>query len=140
RAQAQVTEIRDQYPWLEPDGSVVVTGLDSEAVWWTFAGEKGNASLARALADASHSRVSPDSFAIWFEQRLSPSDVEQAIADVRARTPADLLPAVEEEAIEGLKFAECLPPEQATLIVQQRFRDLTAVEHVMDSPLRFVAT
>ena len=140
RAQAQIAEIRNQYPWLEPDGSVVVAGPDSEAAWWTFAGKKGNASLAPALADACHSRVTPDSFAIWFEQRLSPSEVEHAIADVRARNAADLLPAVDEEAIEGLKFAECLPADLSQHVVQQRLRDCAAIECVMNAPWRHVSS
>jgi ATP-dependent Lhr-like helicase len=116
-----------------------VAGPDSEAAWWTFAGEKGNASLAPALADASHSRVTPDSFAIRFEQRVSLSDVERAIAEVRSKNPAELLPAVDEEAIDGLKFAECLPAELALHAMQQRLWDRAAVESVISRPVRIVS-
>ena len=38
RAQNRLREIRGEYAWLRPEGSVVVVNLDRGTEWWTFAG------------------------------------------------------------------------------------------------------
>ncbi|MCE9553886.1 MAG: DEAD/DEAH box helicase [Planctomycetes bacterium] len=137
RAREQLAEIRGHCAWLTSEGSTVVASRESETLWWTFAGQGGNASLAPALATACRGRATPDSFVIRFGQRLSHSDVERAIAEVRSKDPAELLPEVDEEAIDGLKFAECLPAELTLHVLQQRLCDRAAVEHVVGKTIRY---
>jgi len=44
------------------------------------------------------------------------------------------------EAIENLKFSECLPPDIAALVFTSRFSDQRAVEQVLQEPRRVIAS
>ena len=57
RATEQIAEIRHEFGWLESGSTVVLTGRSGEVEWWTFGGTRANAALARALAEATQSRV-----------------------------------------------------------------------------------
>ena len=55
------------------------------------------------------SKVSHDSFTLTFESAVKLQDVERAIGAIRQHDVAEMRPAVDEAAIDGLKFSECLP-------------------------------
>ena len=57
RATGQMEEIRHEFGWLESGSTVVLIGRSGEVEWWTFGGTRVNATLARALTDATRSRV-----------------------------------------------------------------------------------
>ena len=65
--------------------------------------------------------------------------MQQAIEELGARDPATLLPAVSPEALEGMKFSDCLPPALAVHVLGMRMRDPIAVEHVLRTPVRLVS-
>ena len=48
------------------------------------------------------------------------------------------MPQASEQALEGLKFSECLPPELATGVVQVRLSDARSVARVLESSTRIV--
>ena len=50
-----------------------------------------------------------------------------------------LQPAVDERAIHGLKFSECLPIEFALDMLRSRLRDIESVRQIMQWPMRFVS-
>jgi ATP-dependent helicase Lhr and Lhr-like helicase len=71
RARERMSEIRQEFPWLELDSSVAVI-TDGEAVeWWTFGGNRANATLARQLAHEIGSKVTHDSFTLTFESTVN---------------------------------------------------------------------
>lgn len=47
--------------------------------------------------------------------------------------------AVDESAIEGLKFSECLPRDLALQMLEQRLSDPDAVRSVLESQVRLVS-
>ena len=49
-----------------------------------------------------------------------------------------MCPAVNEQAIEGLKFSECLPQELALEMLQERLRDDQSTTSLLKIPVRFV--
>ena len=53
--------------------------------------------------------MSHDSFTLTFEPAVKLQDVERAIGEIRQRDITDMRPTVDEDAIDGLKFSECLP-------------------------------
>src|SRR5262249_31901381 len=106
--------------------------------WWTFAGGRANAPLAHGLAGVLGCRVAWDNFAVRVEGELRADRLEDAIGDLRATDPGNLAPGVDEGALEGLKFAECLPPEQAAGGVGARLAAPDAVAEVLRQPLRVV--
>ena len=64
--------------------------------------------------------------------------VEQALRALRSYTVGDMHPAVEEKAMKGLKFSECLSPELARHIIETRLCDPSAIESILSGPNRFV--
>jgi ATP-dependent Lhr-like helicase len=139
RAQDRLRELRGEYAWLRPEGSIVVVSPDSGTEWWTFAGYRANASLAPSLAQITHKTTSHDSLSVRFVEPLLPDELDRAMHELRALKPADLLPVIDPAAVEGLKFSECLPPELAIHVLQMRTRDPAGLDAVVRAPVRFVA-
>lgn len=121
------------------DESVVITGEAGGARWWTFAGAGGNATLATALYDATRSRVAYDCFKVEFDARLSQQNIHRAIEEVRSKDSSKLMPTVDEAALGGLKFSECLPENLGIHVLQVRLRDEKAANIVLNERIRFVS-
>jgi len=138
RAAERMGEIRQEFPWLEADSSVAVLACDGETEWWTFGGNRANATLARQLAQETGSKVTYDSFTLTFELAVKLEDVEQAIGVIRQQDVAVMRPAVDEAAIDGLKFSECLPIELATEMLERRLQDPEATRRILDEYVRFL--
>ncbi|HEX7376909.1 MAG TPA: hypothetical protein VF278_07340 [Pirellulales bacterium] len=138
RAQERLAEIRHDFAWLTGDASAAILNANRQVEWWTFAGHRANATLVPALAAGTHSSVAHGSFTLIFAQGVSLTDIEQAILSLRSRGVTEFLPAVDERAIDGLKFADCLPPALALHLLQTRMRDRVGVEHILETPARHV--
>lgn len=138
RAAEQLRGLRCEYEWLsrEPQTELVSGAVDT--TWWTFAGLNANACLAPALAAATGSEVTHESFGVTFAEGLSPEEIDAAIASVRERPVDELVPTIEEEAVRSLKFAECLPEDLAVRILQRRLRDEEALAWVLKQKVRSV--
>ncbi len=139
RARTRIEEVRGKFPWVMAEGTVVV-GEENSVAWWTFAGQKANAALAPALATLTQAQTTNDSLAIEFERALPLDGVQRAIEELRSGDPGMLLPEVSAEALEGMKFSECLPPALAVHVLGMRNRDRIAVEHVLRTPVRLVSS
>jgi ATP-dependent Lhr-like helicase len=140
RATERIAEIRQDFRWLEPGSTAVMIGRGGTAEWWTFAGTRANASLARVLSDAMRTPVDHDGFCLTFDSRFSLTDVQQAIREIRSQDVASIRPAVNDEAIAGLKFSECLPGELAVEMLEERLSDVEATRKTLDEPERYVAS
>ena len=140
RATERIEEIRQEFPWLNVDSSVVVLGDSDESEWWTFGGNRANATLSRQLADETSSKVNHDSFTLTFESTVKLQDVERAIGAIRQYDIAEMRPAVDESAIQGLKFSECLPMDFATQMLEHRLTDATGTRHILSGHVRYVTT
>jgi ATP-dependent Lhr-like helicase len=134
-----MSQVRNDFSWLTPDASVVIANKTGELEWWTFAGQRANGSLITALAQAARARITVDSLAIRFEPHVSLNDVDKAIEEIRAHDVAELLPTIDEAAIDGLKFSECLPTELALHLLRMRSRDEAGVRQLLREPVRFVS-
>ncbi len=66
--------------------------------------------------------------------------MQQAVEELQSRGPATLLPDVNDEALEAMKFSECLPRPLAFHVLGMRRRDPSAVGHLLRTPIRFVST
>ena len=53
--------------------------------------------------------------------------IEGAVRELASRDHSTLAPAVEEAALEGLKFSQCLPKELALATLVSRLRDVAAI-------------
>jgi ATP-dependent helicase Lhr and Lhr-like helicase len=138
RATERMGEIRQEFPWLAAESSVVVSAGDGETEWWTFGGNRANATLAQQLSQQTASKVRHDSFTLTFEAAVKLQDVQRAIAKIRQHDVTEMRPAVDEAAIDGLKFSECLPAELAIEMLELRIQEPKATRHVLKEDVRFL--
>src|SRR5262249_3277168 len=138
RARQQIAAIRKEFVWLDTEGTVVLLEKQGTAEWWTFAGTGANTMLAAALSQAMEHRATYDSFTVSCEAYVSRHTIERALSTLRAHEVTATSVAVEEHAIEGLKFSACLPRDLARDMLQTRLCDPTAVQHILEQPVRCV--
>jgi ATP-dependent helicase Lhr and Lhr-like helicase len=82
--------------------------------------------------------VTHDSFAVTFESYVSFETIERALGEMRSCNVSEMRAAVDEQAIEGLKFSECLPHEVALDMLQARLGDPPAIQWVLEQPVKCV--
>lgn len=139
RAQDHINATRFQFPWLEVDNTAAIADTDGRMTWWNFAGNLANASFANEIAQLTTSQVVHDSFSLAFEPSTQFDELQIAVGELRERDVQDLRPVVNDRAIEGLKFSECLPIDLAREMVEVRLQDTYAVRETLCQKLRSVA-
>lgn len=139
RAQDQINATRFQFPWLEVDNTAAIADTDGRMTWWNFAGNRANASFANEIARRMNSQVEHDSFSLTFESSTQFVELKNAVGELRERDVQDLRPVVNDRAIEGLKFSECLPIDLAREMLEVRLQDAYAVRETLAQKLRSVA-
>lgn len=140
RAQDQIHATRSRFPWLEVDNTAAIAETDGTITWWTFAGSRANASLANAMAQMTTSHVEHDSFSLAFEPSVPFTDLQKAIDELQETNVHELRPAVDNRAIEGLKFSECMPFDLAWEMLEVRLQDASAVRETLAQRLRSVVS
>lgn len=138
RAQEQIATSRREFPWLAPDSSVALVGQDGKIIWWTFAGSRANATLANEISLVTGSRVDHDSFSLTCDSNTPFSVLENAIGEIRRKVVEEMGPAVDDHAVDGLKFSECLPANLAHEMLESRLRDSIAVRETLALRVRNV--
>lgn len=140
RAQEQISTTRRDFPWIERDSTVAVDDTDGRLTWWTFAGSRANATLANEIAQVTASQVEHDSFSLTFQSTTQYVELQNAVGELRNRALEGMRPAVNDRAIEGLKFSACLPIALAHEMLEARLRDVVAVREMLALRLRNVAS
>jgi ATP-dependent Lhr-like helicase len=133
RAKQQFNEIRLEHPWVSADATSLVQQANGEIRWWTFAGGVANALLANALKP--HCDVKGDNLSLSFPAASSVEAVSQSIGDIQVEAA---VPIPSAEAMENLKFSECLPPHVANSVFTARFDDRAGVEQALAEQRRVV--
>jgi ATP-dependent Lhr-like helicase len=131
RAASQLGELRTEHPWVQAEGPSLLSRPPSGAEWWTFAGTRANATLANELYRLIGGRIDYDGYTITIEEVDGYISVHRAIRELVTREPASMSPSVEETALEGLKFSQCLPKVLALKTLECRLRDPEAVRMVL---------
>jgi ATP-dependent Lhr-like helicase len=104
------------------DTTSLVTDARGRVRWWTFAGWRANLWLASAAADLRREVAAIDDLTVALDPSATPQQLRRALSNA-AEAPIDLIPWVTTEAVDGLKFSECLPPSLATEVVAHRLTD-----------------
>ena len=133
RGQKVLDEVRRDFQWLESGKTLLKHRLDGSGEWWTFAGAKANACLAETLRHGGVDVRRFDNFSISLIDS-SLAAIGTGVERIRAGNWPVLLPPVTDEALEGLKFSECLPEQLARSVLQQRSADRRGVEWVRQVP------
>jgi ATP-dependent Lhr-like helicase len=107
----------------------VVERRGGDLWWWTWAGERANATLAAALPAVVDPGLRYDNDGLRLRSDLGPRDLDQAIESV----PSGALPrpAVDDRAVRGLKFADVLPPDLAQATLAERGADPAGANAVL---------
>jgi ATP-dependent Lhr-like helicase len=142
RATSRLGLIREQWEArVDPLRSVVLRDAEG-ARWWTWAGNRGNAVLSAALDAVAPQLldqvVTFDNEQITLRPDAPLSDLRAALHQALARFGIDLTgvrPRVDRRAVEGLKFADLLPPEMAEATLAARIGDVEAARRVLSRGL-----
>ncbi|MFW6062469.1 MAG: helicase-related protein, partial [Planctomycetota bacterium] len=127
RARSVLQRLRGEFCWLGRSETPVVRGDSGGTVWWTFAGSRANATLAGALGEAGCQHVTHDSLAVTIDAADPPGEAMELIRTLRRQDPGSMHPTIDEKAVDGLKFAQCLPPDLAVDVLRDRLRDPEAL-------------
>jgi len=138
RAMSRICEIRQELAWLDLNTTVALMADSGEVEWWTFGGSRANATLAHELAQGMRTTVRHDSFTLTSESAITPHEIERAIDALRQRDVAELRPMIDEAAVDGLKFSECLPTNLAKKMLESRLREPEATRRILEKPIHFV--
>jgi ATP-dependent Lhr-like helicase len=126
RAQEKLTELRTGHQWAVSDATTLVVDDRGRARWWTFAGWKANLWLARMVDEIRTEASAVDDLRVAVDAKTSLDDLKRLLAGT-APDEIDLAPWVTDEAIDGLKFSECLPLSMAKDVVARRLADPVSV-------------
>jgi len=128
RAAAGLADVRGEFPFAR-SGRTSVMIDDTRARWWTWAGQRANASLSDALGDLAASRG--DDLSIGLEpSRASTLAVRDQLSSLHPDTLPT--PSVAAEFADNMKFSDCLPPTLALEVARQRLIDPAGVARVLE--------
>ena len=136
RTQERLAAARSDEWWVKADTTTVVRDDAGKTLWWTFAGWKANLWLAALAAEAGCRETvnTVDDLTISLDPDTDVAKLRSAVGEADLGELV-LAPWITAEAIDGLKFAECLPPHRAVELVARRLEDPKAVEIVREEPL-----
>ncbi|MGM0490558.1 MAG: DEAD/DEAH box helicase, partial [Planctomycetota bacterium] len=138
RARQQLAAVRTEFPWVRSNDSAVLIDANGATTWWTFGGFRANATIAGRLRDLLDSQIDFDSFTLNFATDVTSHDLEHALNALGEQAPDTWCAAIDPQAIDGLKFSECIPADVATAMLSARVRDVLAIASVLRDPIRFV--
>lgn len=131
RGAERLTGIRADFRWLEPGKTALVTDADGRQRWWTFAGQRANAGLAEALRSRGAAVRRFDNFSLSFDSQITMMDID----GLRELPPESFRSPIDDRAIEGLKFNECLPEAVAREALGRRLMDEESLRAVLRAPV-----
>ena len=136
RAQEALQRLREARAHeVAEDGSVLVRSA-GDVWWWTWAGARANATLAAALPGAVDPDLRYSNDAVRMRVDLDSESLAEAIARAGKQALPD--PAVSDESVRGLKFADALPAELARATLATRNGDREAAAKVLQQPRRWL--
>jgi ATP-dependent Lhr-like helicase len=135
RAAARLAEVRAGFGWLVVGQTALVTESNGRIRWWTFGGLHANAALAAGLRSLGANTARLDNFSIGLEADLPPVMLRKLCEKAEAGA---LWSPVDERAVTGLKFNECLPPDVAERMLSLRMTDQSAIRAVLAQPFERV--
>ena len=134
RTKEKIAELRQRHPWAEPSTTTLVRESGGQCRWWTFAGWRANLWLARATSRLRLVANSVDDLSLAVDPETDLVGLRRCIEELDPVT-LDLAPWVAAEAVEGLKFSECLPKELAEQVVTHRLADVESMSRTVSETL-----
>jgi len=125
RATTVLDGAREEFGWLKPDQTAVVTERN-QTRWWTFGGLLANSALAGMLRQSYVKVGRADNFAVRIDDQPAVVGWDSVIEKLRSIPEEVLVTPVDPKAIAQLKFSDCLPSELAAKELEARLTDKPA--------------
>lgn len=127
RARTGLLDARSEFSFARP-GTTSVVIEPTRARWWTWAGQRANATLSDTLGDLATTRG--DDLSIGLDPvRASSTAVKEQLAGLHPDTLPT--PSVAAEFAANMKFSDCLPDALALEVARQRLLDPDGVRRVL---------
>ncbi|GGR85642.1 hypothetical protein [Streptomyces rubiginosohelvolus] len=137
RAVRSLSEAREHFlERVHQGGTLIIRDADGRMRWWTWAGHRANATLAATLDEVAVPGQRVNDHWIRLREDMTPASWKSHTAGAADRL---CLPAVDERAVRGLKFAEALPPRLAEATLSARLAGSESAVAVLSEPVRFVS-
>jgi ATP-dependent Lhr-like helicase len=138
RARERLDELRAELSWVRGEGTVLARETGARLKWWTFGGLLANAALARGFEELTGRKAVADNFALTLPADAGTDAVLDALRRLRERDPATLVPPIPDQALDELKFSDCLPPALARRTLEARVHRPGDIARLLAQPLRVV--
>lgn len=138
RAVTALTATREEYAFLAAEGCTLAVFAGGRRIeWFTFAGGKANDLLAQGLLRHGGIHGQPNDLSIVVADDTPLECVQKAIA---ALTAEDVIrnAGFDDEAIDALKFHECLPPSVRQDVMRKRWVNEEVLRGVVSGETRTV--
>lgn len=134
RARQALEEVALKFPGLTASGTTVIQEAPQKVKWWTFAGLKANAALCDRLSEAGLPALGRDNFSVSLKLE-STARLLAGVDAIRELGVESRPTSLVQEALEGLKFAACVPRDLALEMLRLRLSDPEAVSSVLREPV-----
>ncbi|WP_433248682.1 hypothetical protein [Actinomadura nitritigenes] len=135
RARAALGRVREELDFtVHPGGTVICRGPSGDLRWWTWAGNRANATLKATLGGLADPAQRVGESHLRLRDDLRPESwrgVATSLADHL------VLPEVDDRALHGLKFSTALPRHLAEATLSERLADLEHAALALTEPHRF---
>ena len=134
RATTAMESIRNEFSYVRGDGhSLVVFQGGRRVEWFTFAGGGTNDILSGHLARVHGMSSQANDLSVSFPDGTRVDDLVTTLASL---SPSDVasLAAFDEEAVEALKFHECLPPALQQEVLRLRCVQQEVLTETLNTP------
>ncbi|NKZ05449.1 DEAD/DEAH box helicase [Actinomadura latina] len=138
RATTALAAVRDDMDFsVHPGGTVISRSPSGDLRWWTWAGDRANATLKATLGDLADQSQRIDPGHIRLRGDLRPDGWRSAVRELADHL---VLPDVDDRAVHGLKFSAALPRHLAEATLAARLADLDHAALALTEPHRFLAS
>lgn len=140
RAAASMEEIRRGFEHVRTDGNTLAVSQGRKRLeWYTFAGGRTNELIAAHLFRGSGFTAQANDLSISFPEGTVLDDLLRAISSLTADAVVEEA-TFADDAVEALKFHECLPPSLRQEVLRSRFANRGVLEGVLSLPTHAVFT
>ncbi len=134
RARTRLDELQRDFSWVDAKGTAVVRDPAGVSRWWTFAGLRANAVLGELAGPLRLSTSREDNLSIRLRDDVKVEELKAQLRNARSGGPENLFP-VSDDALDSLKFSECLPRKLADRTIRRRGSDTRSVEKCLHEPI-----
>jgi hypothetical protein len=123
--------MRTEFQFLKAEGHTLAVFKEARRVdWYNFAGGAANDIISSHLARIAGLSCQPNDLALSFPEGTDATKLMEQLASLTALQVAEHA-VFDEQAVEALKFHECLPPPMQQAVLKSRLVKQELLESVL---------